>query len=78
MTPFRGAHLRKRDIQGPVWFPMNMVMLRGLAQFHRYFGDRLRVECPTGSGNEMNLSEVAHGAWVVIAYARNPVGKRGR
>jgi hypothetical protein len=45
--------------RGPVWFPMNMVILRGLAQFHRYFGDRLKVECPTGSGNEMNLSEVA-------------------
>jgi len=41
--------------RGPVWFPMNMVILRGLAQLHRYYGDRLKVECPTGSGNEMNL-----------------------
>ena len=45
--------------RGPVWFPMNMVILRGLAQLHRYFGDRVKVECPTGSGNEMNLQEVA-------------------
>ena len=45
--------------RGPVWFPMNLVILRGLVQLHRYYGDRLKVECPTGSGKEMNLLEVA-------------------
>jgi hypothetical protein len=45
--------------RGPVWFPMNLVILRGLLQLHRYYGDRLKVECPTGSGNEMNLQQVA-------------------
>ncbi len=45
--------------RGPVWFPMNLVILRGLAQLHRYYGERLRVECPTGSGHEMNLLQVA-------------------
>jgi hypothetical protein len=45
--------------RGPVWFPMNLVIVRGLLQLHRYYGDRLRVECPTGSGREMNLLEVA-------------------
>jgi hypothetical protein len=45
--------------RGPVWFPMNMVILRGLFQLHRYYGDRLKVECPTGSGRELNLFEVA-------------------
>ena len=45
--------------RGPVWFPMNLVILRGLIQLHRYYGDELKVECPTGSGQEMNLSEVA-------------------
>ena len=44
--------------RGPVWFPMNLVILRGLVQLYRYYGDRLKVECPTGSGNEMNLLEV--------------------
>ena len=34
--------------RGPVWFPMNVVILRGLVQLHRYYGDRLKVECPTG------------------------------
>jgi Mannosylglycerate hydrolase MGH1-like glycoside hydrolase domain len=45
--------------RGPVWFPMNMVILRGLFQLHRYYGDGLKVQCPTGSGREMNLFEVA-------------------
>jgi hypothetical protein len=45
--------------RGPVWFPMNMVILRGLVQLHRFYGDRLKVECPTGSGRELNLLEVA-------------------
>jgi hypothetical protein len=45
--------------RGPVWFPMNLVILRGLVQLHRFYGDRLKVECPTGSGRELNLLEVA-------------------
>ncbi len=45
--------------RGPVWFPMNIVIVRALAQLHRYYGDRLRVECPTGSGRELTLFEVA-------------------
>ena len=36
--------------RGPVWFPMNLVILRALLQLHRYYGDALKVECPTGSG----------------------------
>jgi hypothetical protein len=45
--------------RGPVWFPMNMVILRGLRQLHEYYGDNLMVECPTGSGNQMNLLAVS-------------------
>jgi hypothetical protein len=45
--------------RGPVWFPMNMVILRGLRQLHEYYGEHLKVECPTGSGHELTLSEVA-------------------
>jgi hypothetical protein len=45
--------------RGPVWFPMNLVILRGLVQLHRYYGDRLTVECPAGSGCQLNLLEVA-------------------
>jgi hypothetical protein len=45
--------------RGPVWFPMNLVILRALGQLDRYYGERLKVECPTGSGHEMTLAEVA-------------------
>ena len=45
--------------RGPVWFPMNLVIIRALLQLHRYYGDRLKVECPTGSGRELTCSEVA-------------------
>ena len=41
--------------RGPVWFPMNMVILRGLLQFYRFYGEEVRVECPTGSGQELDL-----------------------
>ena len=47
--------------RGPVWFPMNLVILRALLQLHRYYGDDFKIECPTGSGSEMNLREVAAG-----------------
>jgi len=45
--------------RGPVWFPMNVVILRALLQLHHYYGDRLKVEFPTRSGRELNLREVA-------------------
>ncbi len=45
--------------RGPVWFPMNLVILRALLQLHHYYGDRLKVEFPTRSGRELNLREVS-------------------
>ena len=45
--------------RGPVWFPVNFLMIESLQRFHHYFGDDLQVECPTGSGVKMNLSDVA-------------------
>jgi hypothetical protein len=45
--------------RGPVWFPMNMVILRALRQLYEYYGDDFKVECPTGSGNEMTLKQVS-------------------
>ena len=46
--------------RGPVWFPMNILLIRALLQFHAYYGDSFRVECPTGSGKLMTLFEVAN------------------
>jgi hypothetical protein len=45
--------------RGPVWMPMNALLIRALLQFYLYYGDNFKVECPTGSGNLMNLFEVA-------------------
>lgn len=45
--------------RGPVWFPLNMLLIEALQKYHYYFGDEFKVECPTGSGNKMNLWEVA-------------------
>ena len=64
--------------RGPVWFPMNLVILRGLAQLHRYYGDRLKVECPTGSGRELNLLEVATeiGTRLATTFTEDERGRR--
>jgi hypothetical protein len=45
--------------RGPIWFPVNVLILRSLLHMHEYYGDELKVECPTGSGNELTLLEVA-------------------
>ncbi|MEN9226333.1 MAG: hypothetical protein Q6M54_12770 [Thermostichus sp. DRC_bins_24] len=45
--------------RGPVWFPMNHLIVESLRQFHRYLGDDYKVECPTGSGRWMHLDQVA-------------------
>lgn len=45
--------------RGPVWFPVNYLLIESLQKFHHYYGDDLKVECPTGSGNKMNLWEVS-------------------
>jgi hypothetical protein len=45
--------------RGPVWFPINVLIIRALIAYYRYYGDSVRVECPTGSGVEMTLFEVA-------------------
>ena len=45
--------------RGPVWFPMNALLIRALRQFHAYYGDSFLVECPAGSGHRMTLAAVA-------------------
>lgn len=45
--------------RGPVWFPINFLIIESLQKFHHYYGDDLKVECPTGSGTWMHLGEVA-------------------
>ncbi len=45
--------------RGPIWFPLNCLILRALLHYYLYYGDRFTIECPTGSGNRMNLFEVS-------------------
>jgi len=46
--------------RGPVWFPINYLLIESLQQFHHYYGDDFKVECPTGSGTFLNLNEIAN------------------
>src|SRR5438093_12604681 len=45
--------------RGPVWMPVNFLMIESLQKFHHYLGDDFKVECPTGSGKMLSLWEVA-------------------
>jgi hypothetical protein len=45
--------------RGPIWMPVNFLLLRALVHLHEHFGDDFLVECPTGSGKMANLREVA-------------------
>ena len=45
--------------RGPVWFPVNYLLIEALERYHHFYGDSLKVECPTGSGVWMTLEEVA-------------------
>jgi hypothetical protein len=45
--------------RGPIWFPVNFLLIESLQKFHYYFGDALTVECPSGSGQQLTLWEVA-------------------
>ncbi|WP_437231155.1 MGH1-like glycoside hydrolase domain-containing protein [Planctomicrobium sp. SH661] len=45
--------------RGPIWFPLNYLIVEALDRYHQFYGDTFQVECPTGSGNYMNLGAVA-------------------
>jgi hypothetical protein len=45
--------------RGPIWMPVNLLILRALLQYHLYYGSSFTIECPTGSGKHVNLYEVA-------------------
>jgi hypothetical protein len=45
--------------RGPVWFPVNFLLIEALQKFHHYYGDDFTVECPTNSGQKMSLWQAA-------------------
>lgn len=64
--------------RGPIWMPVNILMIRGLLNLYTYYGDGFTVECPTGSGKRMNLVEVAAeiGQRLTRIFARDGQGRR--
>jgi hypothetical protein len=64
--------------RGPVWMPLNFLLIESLQRFHHYYGDRLKVECPTGSGKMMNLWDVAEelSRRLVRLFMRDESGRR--
>ena len=64
--------------RGPIWFPINYLIIESLQKFHHYYGDTLKVECPTGSGQMLTLGEVATelSKRLIRLFLRNSEGKR--
>jgi len=64
--------------RGPVWFPLNFLLIEALERYHHFYGDDLKVECPTGAGNRMTLGEVAHelSARLARLFLRDGEGRR--
>ena len=64
--------------RGPIWFPINALIVRALHNLHLYYGDNFKIECPTGSGHLMNLSEVAEeiAGRLTNIFLRNEDGRR--
>jgi hypothetical protein len=64
--------------RGPIWMPMQVLLINALLQFYRYYGDGFKVECPTGSGKQMNLFEVSQEIVnrLTRIYQRDESGRR--
>ncbi len=64
--------------RGPVWFPINYLVLEALERYHHFYGDDLKVECPVGSGRLLNLQQVAQELQDRLArlFLRDSVGQR--
>jgi len=64
--------------RGPIWMPVNLLIIRALLQYYAYYGDEFIVECPTGSGNKMNLYQVAEeiGRRLTRIFLRDKDGRR--
>jgi hypothetical protein len=64
--------------RGPVWFPINYLLIEALERYYHFYGDTLLVECPTGSGRRMNLAEVAReiASRLTRLFLRDPSGRR--
>jgi hypothetical protein len=64
--------------RGPIWMPVNVLLIRALVQYYLYYGDGFKIECPTGSGRMMNLFEVSKeiSARLARVFLRDAKGRR--
>jgi Glycosyl hydrolase family 63 C-terminal domain len=64
--------------RGPIWMPVNGLIIRALLQYYMYYGDSFTVECPTGSGRQMTLYEIAEeiGGRLARIFTRDSDGRR--
>jgi hypothetical protein len=64
--------------RGPVWMPVNFLLFNSLLRLGAYYGDSFKIECPTGSGKELTLFEVAHelGERLIRIFLRDDAGRR--
>jgi hypothetical protein len=64
--------------RGPIWFPVNYLLIESLQKFHHYYGDEFKIECPTGSGQFVTISEVANelGRRLTRLFLRDEQGRR--
>jgi hypothetical protein len=64
--------------RGPIWMPVNVLIIRALLQYYTYYGNEFTVECPTGSGHQMNLYQVAEeiGRRLTNIFLKDDQGRR--
>jgi hypothetical protein len=64
--------------RGPIWMPVNVLLIRALLQYYVYYGDNFKIECPTASGNLMNLFEIARdiASRLTRIFLRDAAGRR--
>jgi hypothetical protein len=64
--------------RGPIWFPLNFLMIETLQKYHHYYGDDFQVEYPQGSGHQANLKEVANdlSRRLIRLFLRDSSGRR--
>jgi hypothetical protein len=64
--------------RGPIWMPLNYLIIESLNRFHRFYGDQFRVECPVGSGQKRSLKEIADElrSRVIGIFRRDENGRR--
>ena len=64
--------------RGPIWMPVNYLLIESLQQFHHYYGDDFKVECPSGSGQYLTLNEIADALSqrLITIFRRDRRGRR--